>query len=239
MKSPIFCKPTSNISAIVSETLSNLNFEVRIMAKGCGYESFHPVREDGTDIGPTKVTVGLTTKSVSEYDAMLEGDLKSFQEFRALFKTTFDTFPPTDNHLLIIEAKLNSKLLVEWTKSKKIGSGNLFFNPQNQKYLTKVAVINGGSESEEFVKMLNSPNDPPAHFSECFRQLKAARINVFYKLWTSNESFQDLFHLVKKESEDLKIEIEQNKKESEDLKIEMERLHNELAIIKQRLKISD
>ena len=60
---------------------------------------------------------------------------------------------------------------------------------------TKILVINGGKESEKFVKNLSNSED-----IEEYKDVKAAilksKINVFYKLWASGETFPDIFHKV-------------------------------------------
>lgn len=213
---------------------STFESEVRSMARDCAYTSyFHSSasENDAVEIGPTFTTVGSgkDRQTNSEFDGLLTGSVKSFDQFSAQFKTLFKPFPPQiDGHILLLEVKLNADLLKEWIiDGKKKGSKFLFFKePDN--YTTKLVVINGGLESERFVKDLNAETPPP-ELVKYVKVLRKAQINVFYKLWTSYESFTDLTTDVKgakQEAEDVRKELEdvrvKSKKENEEMKIELE-----------------
>ena len=68
--------------------------EVRVMAKGSGYIPLVHYKTDDADksieTGPTKITHGLLSSEQSfEFDALLLGDSRCFEEFQALAKKSF------------------------------------------------------------------------------------------------------------------------------------------------------
>lgn len=129
--------------------------------------------------------------------SLLEIWLRNFFNFREQFLVSFSEFLPltrTDNnrHVVLVEAKLSSKLLFEWiSRAESASSRRLFFSDNIGSDFVKVVVINDGSDSEEFVKSTHLKNPPP-EFVKYIEALKRARINIFYKLWASGETFQDL-----------------------------------------------
>ena len=198
--------------------------EVQETLKICGYQNFFWDDDKDSKIWPILIKVGpKDSNGLSEFDAFAIGTHKNFVNFEEQFLVSSSEFPPlvlegtSGRHLLVVEAKLNSKLLFEWiTKSKKTGSSKLFFGDDIDSSFVKVVVINGGSESEKFVKSMNL-QVPPVEFVEYINLLKENKINVFYKLWASGETFQDIL----KENKDIKAENKDIKAENKDIKAEI------------------
>lgn len=105
------------------------------------------------------------------------------------------------------------------TKPEKTGSSKVFFGNDIGSNFVKVVVINGGSESEEFVKSMDL-QIPPVEFVEYINLLKKTKINVFYKLWASGETFQDIL----KENKDIKAENKDIKAKIKNIKELLEKL---------------
>jgi hypothetical protein len=166
-----------------------LNFEsdIKSIAFHAGYRC--AISPDETDLQSVYFTY---KKNAGELDAFVTGEKHSFDKFRDSFFTTHISSPPSsEKHTAIIEAKLNYRLLEDWIKNNNEGSKYLFFNPRADQLYTKILVLNGGIESENFVKNLSSEEDIE-RFKEVKAALLKANINVFYKVWASGESFSDL-----------------------------------------------
>jgi hypothetical protein len=155
-------------------------------------------------------------KSIAEMDALVVGSIDNFHLFQAQFLNSYVGYPPSkteSRHTLFVEAKLNSDLLKDWTLDQKnTGSRNLFFDPIYKNF-SKVVCINGGKKSEEFVYNMHLEN-PAEDYVECINLLKTANINVFYKLWASGETFQDIFNEnkeIKEENKEIKEELKKTK----------------------------
>ena len=200
--------------------------EVNTILDESGYQNFFYSDENLVRPLLTIIGIGKDAKSSSEFDAFVTGNDENFGNFRSQFLYSCAGFPPKleeGRHILIVETKLNSQLLFEWIDSNKIKSGNgrLFFDRKLGENFVKVVVINGGKESKEFVKNMNLPNPDPK-FNKYIDALKASRINVFYKLWASGETFQDLFL----ENEHIKTENEQIRTENEQIRTENQEIKN-------------
>jgi hypothetical protein len=193
--------------------------EVRVILKDSGYENFFWDDNDSKILQLQTESRSKDSNSVTEFCAFVIGNSRNFLHFREQFLISFSEFlprTPTDNnrHLLLVEAKLNSKLLFEWiSNAESAGSRRIFFSEDIGSIFVKVVVVNGGRDSEEFVKSMHLKNPPP-EFVKYIEALKRAQINVFYKLWASGETFQDLFtenKAIKAENQEIKaknLEIE-------------------------------
>jgi len=212
-----------------------INFErdIQSLLSECGYRSFFYTNDDDID----NVFVN-TEKTSSEFDAFIKGGKHSFEYFQDSFKTSFTNFPPSgDVHNAIVEIKLNAKAVKDWVEEKKTGSRYVFF--ESDPSLTKILVVNGGEESEEFVKSLSS--------DECkdeYKEAKAAiiyfKINVFYKMWASGEVFSKILQdneVLKSDNEVLKSDNEVLKSDNEVLRTKCENIENDLMLLKKHLNM--
>jgi len=200
--------------------------EIQETLKDSGYQNFFWDSNE-RKISPVLTKLGSKdSNALSEFDAFALGTHENFVNFREQFLVSSSEFPPlvlngtSDRHILIVEAKLNSKLLFEWiAKPEKTGSSKLFFSDDIGSSIVKAVIINGGSDSEEFVKSMGL-QIPPVEFVEYINVLKKAKINVFYKLWASGETFQDLL----KENKEIKAENKEIKAEIKEIKVLLEKL---------------
>ena len=163
---------------------------------------------------------------MSEYDAFVTGSKHSLEKFSDSFLVKYVVSPPDlDTHTAIVESKLNFRLLNDWISGDNTqGSKYLFFNPNADQIFTKILVINGGKETEAFVKNLSS-NEDIAQYREVKTALLKANINVFYKLWASGETFSDVMQKMDesaKEAAELKTKVKELIKENEKITKENE-----------------
>ena len=178
------------------------------------------------------------SKNAAEFDAIVYGGRKAFDEFSAQFLDSYTEFPPcaladSDTHSLIVEVKLNAGLLVKWaTGEKDKGNKHIFLNPEYNLFC-KAVVINGGLESKRFLANMRLEN-PSEEYAQCIKILKAARINVFYKLWASGETFQDLFE----QNRDLNIENKEIKLENKEIKLENKKINAKLDKLLEKFMIT-
>jgi len=211
-------------SANVGKELG-LNFEgeVRNILVGAGYRNLFYSKNNMNGVF---VNMGKTS---SEFDAIVTGSKNSFGNFCDCFVSKYICSAPLgDSHIAIVEAKLNARLLNDWVKGKE-GSKHLFFNKNSTEEFTKILVLNGGSDSEAFINSLSSVEEI-GEFAEVKKAIKEAKINVFYKLWASGESFADIikfYHNLQNENEDIKKQNEGIKNENEDIKKQNEDIRNE------------
>ena len=186
-----------------------------------------------------------TQKTSSEFDAFVSGGKHSFDKFQDSFKTSFSKFPPSgDAHSAIVEIKLNVKSVKDWIEDKETGSRFLFFN--SNPLFTRILVINGEEESEEFVKSLS--------FDECkdeYKEVKAAiidfKINVFYKMWASGEVFTKILldneilksdnAILKSDNAILKSDNAILKSDNNVLLTKYENIESDLMLLKKHLNI--
>ena len=164
---------------------------------------------------------GEDSKVVVDFDASGYGNGKSFEYFSDQFLHQYCKFPPFCNyHVLIVESKLNSGLLIEWAVGKQLnGNKQIFLDPENDLFC-KAVVINGGKESEDFIAnmFLETPKE---EYAECIQILKASHINVFSTLWATGESFQKLFdeiEEIKEQQREIKEQQRENKEQQRENK---------------------
>jgi len=195
----------------VGNTLGQ-NFERNIqdVLLACGYRSTF-----NNDDAINSVHIN-TNKTQSEFDAIVSGQKHSFEYLKNSFNTSFTKFPPSDSHSAIVEIKLNFNAVRDWIKAEKSGNRYLFFN--SNPIFTKILVINGGEDSEDFVKSLSSI-DCKDEYKEAKAAIIDSKINVFYKVWASAEAF-------------VKIS-----KDFETLKADHEKLKNDMMLLKKHLNI--
>ena len=202
----------------------NFETEVRNMLLGAGYRNTF----NGNDIIVNEVLVHMGKKS-SEFDAIVTGNKNSFGNFCDAFEKKYICSPPkSDSHLSIVEVKLNARLLIDWIK-KEEGSKYLFFNEELAVHFTKILVLNGGSDSEAFVNNLSSDEDIK-EYADVKKIIREAKINVFYKLWASGESFADVvskLDILQNENEEIKNENKEINSKYEELKNENKEIKNE------------
>ena len=223
---------TSNIGKELGASFEN---EIRTLLRNAGYRNaFH-----SSELNIDNVILNVK-KSSSEFDAIIAGDKDSFGKFCDLFVTSYVPCPPqSDEHLAIAEVKLNAKLLKDWIKNTEGGSRFSFLNNNSTKVFTKILVINGGQESEAFVKSLSSGED----FKE-YREVKEfiikAKINVFHNVWASGEMFSDIISLCNNltiENKVIKAENLQIKEENKVIKAENLQIKEDLISIKKFLHL--
>ena len=119
----------------------------------------------------------------------------AFEKFSKHYPHAFCEYPPTcktdaNIHGLVLEVKLNSGSLIEWTKQKHSGNRHIFLNPGSHLFC-KAVVINSGEESMEFIANMHLES-PKEKYAECIKTLKASHINVFYKPTAYDKSFHHL-----------------------------------------------
>jgi len=164
--------------------------EVQSLLKESGFTNLFFPEGDGNDpIVSTKINGGKNKQS--EFDAFVKGDSESFEKFKSSFSIVYAPFTPSsDPYFSIVEVKLNSNLLFTWVDKGLGGSRGLFFDESS--IFTKFVVINGGIESEFFMGNLTSSTTPHEKYKDLIKILNDNRINVFYKLWSSGESINDI-----------------------------------------------
>ena len=220
---------TSNISSI---TKNDTSIQDTLLA--CGYRSTF---NNNNDDAINSVHIN-TNKTHSEFDAIVSGQKHSFEYLQNSFNKSFTKFPPnSDAHSAIVEIKLNFNAVRDWIKAEKSGNRYLFFN--SNPLFTKILVINGGEDSEDFVKSLSSI-DCKDEYKEAKAAIIDSKINVFYKVWASAEAFVKIskdFETLKADHETLKAEYETLKSEHETLKAEHETLKNDMILLKKHLNI--
>jgi cell division protein FtsB len=171
-------------------------------------------------------------KFSSEFDAIVDGKKHSFDKFSDSFESRFIISPPnTEKHTAIVEVKLNYKLLKNWVDNKDSGSSYLFFNEGANQIYTKILVINGGHESKDFVNNLSSTEEINK-YSELKKIIIENKINVFYKIWASSESFSDLISNYDILKEENKVLREENKVLREEIKV----LREENKVLREDIK---
>jgi len=206
----------------------NFESEVRNILLGAGYRNVFNANDN---VNGVFVHMG---KKSSEFDAIVHGNKNSFGNFCDCFVNKYICSPPNgDSHMAIVEAKLNCRNLIDWIKEKE-GSKYLFFNENSTQEFTKILVLNGGSESEAFVKNLSSDDVDIKEYADVKKVLKKAKINVFYQLWASGESFADVTkqcHDLQNENQEIKIKNEEIMKlchflqnENQEIKIKIEEI---------------
>jgi len=195
----------------------SLKVEVSDMLQTCGYSNFFFPEEK------TAQSVVINSGEIElEFDNIVQGNEDCFEKFRSQFLHSYVPFAPaTANHILIVEVKLNSNLLMEWTEgSNHEDSRNLFFNPCPG---TKVVIINGGKESLNFMHNLSSTN-PDIKYIKCIDKLKSNNINVFYKLWSSAETIIDIFNEqkeIRKRQDEIQKDLNESKAELNEAKADL------------------
>jgi cell division protein FtsB len=180
---------------------------------------------DSTDseISPTKFVTGSKTGDSlkAEFDAFVIGSQKNFEKFSDNFVDSYSMFPPNEEgrHILAVEVKLNSALLMEWVEKATYQRNNIvFFDPVFQS-CCRAVVINGGESSKDFIDNMHKEK-PDEKYAACITKLKAARVNVFYKFWASGESFADLQKQnAENKAENTKIQAENTKIQAENAEI--------------------
>ena len=211
----------------------NFETEVRNMLLGAGYQNTF----NGNDIIVNEVLVHMGKKS-SEFDAIVTGNKNSFGNFCDEFEKKYICSPPLgDSHLSIVEVKLNARLLIDWIK-KEEGSKYLFFNEKSAVHFTKILVLNGGSDSEAFVNNLSSDEDIK-EYADVKKIIREAKINVFYKLWASGESFADVvskLNILQNENEEIKNENKEIKNENKEIKNENKEINSKYEELKNENK---
>ena len=218
----------------------NFESEVRNILLSAGYRN---VFNNNNNVNGVFVHMG--TKS-SEFDAVVFGNKNSFGNLCDKFENKYVCSPPLgDNHLAIVEAKLNARLLIDWTKSKE-GSKYLFLNENSTQQFTKILVLNGGSDSEAFVNNLSSDVDIK-EYTDVKKAIRRAKINVLHKLWASGETFADIVSKlnnlqneneeIKNQNEEINNKYEEINSKYEEIKNENEEIKNQLASILTKLKL--
>ena len=202
----------------------NFERDIQDTLLACGYRSTF-----NNDDAINSVHIN-TNKTQSEFDAIVSGQKHSFEYLQNSFNTSFTKFPPSDSHSAIVEIKLNFNAVRDWIKAEKSGNRYLFFN--SNPIFTKILVINGGEDSEDFVKSLSSI-DCKDEYKEAKAAIIDSKINVFYKVWASAEAFVK----ISKVFETLKADHETSKAEHETLKAEHETLKNDIILLKKHLNI--
>jgi len=210
---------------------------------------YRDVYGDDGMINNLYVTSGKQSSKV-KLDALVTGRKHSFDKFRDNFVSSYVCSPPLeDTHIAIVEVKLTVDLLREWIRG--LGGSQFLFFKDNMTKITKVLVINGGAKSAAFVENLSSTNDIE-EFAEVKAAIIKAKINVFYKLWASGESFSDicdrcdklekenqelniLCHKLEKENQELNILCHKLEKENQELNILCHKLEKENQDIKMKL----
>jgi len=198
------------------------NFERDIQGtlSACGYRSTFN-NNNGDAINSVFIN---TNKMHSEFDAIVSGQKHSFEYLQNSFNRSFTKFPPnSDAHSAIVEIKLNFNAVRDWIKAEKSGNRYLFFN--SNPLFTKILVINGGEDSEDFVTSLSS-DDCKDEYKEAKAAIIDSKINVFYKVWASAEAFVK----ISKDFETLKAD-------NETLKADHETLKNDMILLKKHLNI--
>ena len=220
-------------------------FELEVLNSLCqsGYTNYYEAGLVSKEILPYIVSTRTkNSKNAAEFDAIVYGGSKAFDEFSAQFLDSYSKFPPrvladSDKHCLIVEVKLNAQLLINWANGEKDkGNKHIFLNPENNVYC-KAVVINGGLESKRFLANMRLEN-PSEEYSECIKILKAARINVFYKSWASGETFQDMFDMneeLSNENNTIKVENQAIKLENQEIKLENKKINDKLDILLEKL----
>ena len=218
-----------------------LNFEIGVQSIGfqAGYRnSFFANQNELKDVYIT------SEKKSAEFDAFVTGGKHCFDKFCDSFLIShISSLPQSEIHSAIIEVKLNYGLLKDWVKTNNEGNKYLFFNPNAAQIYTKILVLNGGIESENFVKNLSSDEDI-AHFKEVKDIILKANVNVFYKPWASGEVFSDLLYKVELLTEEnsltqknFELISEENKlisEENRQIKVQLDFLLNEIKEMKKR-----
>ena len=206
----------------------NLENDSRLILENAGY------RNAFVDTAKIENTFINVKKLSSEYDAFVTGAKHSFEQLSDSFLVKHVVSPPDrDTHTAIVESKLNFGLLKDWISGDHTqGSKYLFFNPEADQIYTKILIINGGKDSEAFVKNLSSNED-----IEQYREVKAAllkaKINVFYKLWASGETFSDVLQKL----DELTKHNEELTKHNEKLSKDNEEIKASLNLIKKNLNL--
>ncbi len=219
-----------------------LNFErdIQDILLACGYRSTFSYDDDTIN----SVFIN-TNKKPSEFDAVVSGGKHSFEYFQSSFETSFTKFPPnSDAHSAIVEIKLNFNAVRDWIKAGKSGNRYLFFD--SNPLFTKILVINGGEDSEDFVKSLSS-DDCKDEYKEAKAAIIDSKINVFYKMWASAEAFAKIakdYETLKNDNvilkEDNAILKEDNailKEDNKVLKNDNESFKNDIILLKKHLNI--
>ena len=214
---------------------SNLENDSWLTLERAGYRNAFV---DTANIGNTFVNVN---KFSSEYDAFVIGSKHSFEYFSDSYLFKLVVSPPDrDTHIAIVESKLNFRLLNDWVSGDNTqGSNYLFFNPEADQIYTKILIMNGGKETEAFIKNLSSNED-----IEQYREVKAAllkaKINVFYKLWATGEMFSEVMQQLDellKHSEERKSEVNALMKDNEKIMNDNEQIKASLNLIKKSLNL--
>jgi hypothetical protein len=219
-------KLTPNVGNALGQ---NFERDVQDILLKCGYRSTY----DNNNADAINSVFINTNKIQSEFDAIVSGRKHSFEYLQNSFDRSFTKFPPnSDAHSAIVEIKLNFNAVRDWIKAKKSGNRYLFFD--SNPLFTKILVINGGEDSEDFVKSLSS-DDCKDEYKEAKAAIIDFKINVFYKVWASAEAFVKIskdFETLKTDYETLKTDYETLKTEHETLKIEHETLKTEHVMLK-------
>ncbi len=203
-------------------------FEINIrgLLSSCGYENL--LTTSGNSI---EAVIMSSPKKVAhaEFDAIvIGGQLKMYQNFEGSFLLSYAKYPPQkEDHALLVEVKLNSDGLETWLESNS-GSSRVFLNSSIG--ITKVVVINGGEESRSFIHGLKCPvsSRNEEKFASLKEKIDQHRINIFYKPWSSGETFLEVL----KENSEIKTENAEIKTENAEIKTENAEIKTENAEIK-------
>jgi hypothetical protein len=153
------------------------------------------------------------------------------------FGTTFLPSPPnftTENHLIIVEVKLNSNLLDKWLlgTNKELNAQAVRFFRKDDASLTKVVVINGGRSSANVIKEIASGELCDVKYRALQKILIENNINVLCTTWISTETLNELME----ENRDIKEENREIKEENREIKDENREIKEENRKIVDALK---
>ncbi len=171
----------------------------------------------------------------TDYDSLVIGNKSCFEKLQNLFIETWACFPPSDigYHILVVEVKLNLGMLIKYLNesitqgNEQKGNKGLFFDKETEYLNSRLIIINGGIESQNFVKNLNSDTTDKKYIIYKEYMIKN-RINIFFKNAISAEAISDLIQ--HKSIVDKKI------KELQDDKVEYEK---RLRLLEEEKKESD
>jgi hypothetical protein len=163
------------LSKMYQKALSDVNFgrqfgdsfelEIQRLLISTGYDDYFNLKLRNAQINglKTSMSIKIIRDKVSELeiDGFVVGSVKNFESFTSVFQNSFIPFPPLqDNHTMIVEAKLNHKLLLDWINkntndNEPTGVANLFFDVSYSSF-TKCICINGGEQSKQFISYLSN-----------------------------------------------------------------------------------
>jgi hypothetical protein len=220
-------------SKVGSQFGNGFEEEIQAMLGASGYVDLASI--DDTVIRSIKIN---RNKADSEFDAIVVGDSRAYENFADLFMLSYTPSRPTsDPHVLIVETKLNHQLLYEWIE-KSTGSCGTFFSKKYSSYLTKVLVLNGGESSKDFMKCLIDDLDIPK-YNPIKEKIVELKINVFYKPWLSGETFKDMLfdnQAIRGENQEIEAKYQEMKAENQEMKAENQEIEAKYQDIMHKLE---